>query len=358
MSNERSILVETATRVFQDRYTAETRAAVERGVWPAEVWQTLEETGLTLAAIPEEMGGAGGSLGDAAAILRVAGRQAVSLPLAETLLAGWLLSSCGRKVPRGPLTVAPVRTDEQVVFRRDGQGWVLGGLARRVPWARHARHLVVVGRTTDGVIGLVPASSCRITPGRNLAGEPRDDVAIHGVRLPAEAIVPAAAGLDEQMVMTWGALLRAVQMAGALECVLELTVQYALERTQFGRPIGRFQAIQQYLAILAGEVAAAGAAADAAVAAAEAGEATAEIAAAKVRVGEAAGVAAAIAHQVHGAIGFTHEHALHHSTRRLWAWREEFGKESDWAARLGRAIASRGPGTLWAFVSGAPPLGA
>jgi alkylation response protein AidB-like acyl-CoA dehydrogenase len=358
MSDERSILIETAARVFQDRYTADVRTAVEQGDWPAEVWQTLEETGLTLASIPENAGGSGGSLTDAAAILRVAGRHAVSLPLAETLLAGWLLSSCGQAVPDSPLTVAPVRADEQIAFRRDGQGWVLGGAAGRVPWARHATHLVVVGRATDGLVGLVPAGACRITPGRNLAGEPRDDVAFDGVRLQGEMVVPAAAGLDEATLVTWGALLRAVQMAGALERVLELAVTYATERTQFGRPIGRFQAIQHHLAVLAGEVAAAGAAVDAAVAAAEAGDATAEVAAAKIRVGEAAGAAAAIAHQVHGAIGFTYEHALHNSTRRLWAWREEFGKESAWAARLGHMIAARGPRTLWAFISGAPPLGA
>lgn len=358
MSDERSMLIETAVRVFQDHYTAETRFAVEQGAWPAEVWQTLEETGLTLASIPEDAGGTGGSLSDAAAILRVAGRHAVSLPLAETLLAGWLLSAGGREVPPGPLTVAPVRPDDQITFRRDGEEWVLSGSARRVPWARHATLLVVVGRAADSVIGLVPPGASRITPGRNLAGEPRDDVAFDGVRLPADAVVSAAAGLDEQAVEVWGALLRAVQMAGALERVLELAVSYATERTQFGRPISRFQAIQHHLAILAGEVAAAGVAVDAAVAASEVSDALAEVAAAKIRVGEAAGVAAAIAHQVHGAIGFTYEHPLHNSTRRLWAWREEFGKESVWAARLGHMIATRGPDTLWTFVSGVPPLGA
>jgi alkylation response protein AidB-like acyl-CoA dehydrogenase len=145
-------------------------------------------------------------------------------------------------------------------------------------------------------------------------------------------------------------------MAGALEHILDQSVQWSLDRVQFGRPIAKFQAVQHNLATLAGEVAAAGAAADtAAEAIAEEGAASEralrDVAVAKVRVGEAAGNGAAIAHQVHGAMGFTYEHSLHHSTRRLWAWREEFGNETLWAERLGRMIAERGADALWPFIT-------
>ena len=146
----------------------------------------------------------------------------------------------------------------------------------------------------------------------------------------------------------YGALARAAQMAGALESLLAQSVRYATERKQFGRPIGAFQAIQHQLAILAGHTAAAGMAAANACRAAERGDPTFEVAAAKVRVGEAAGVACSIAHQTHGAIGFTYEHSLHFSTRRLWSWRAEFGAESVWAAELGRRVAARGADQLWA----------
>jgi acyl-CoA dehydrogenase len=120
---------------------------------------------------------------------------------------------------------------------------------------------------------------------------------------------------------------------------------------QFGRPIAKFQAVQHNLAMLAGEVAAASAAADIAAEACADGIALAPVAIAKVRGGEAAGTGAAIAHQVHGAMGFTYEHSLHHATRRLWAWREEFGNEAQWAARLGRLVATRGADELWPFVA-------
>jgi acyl-CoA dehydrogenase len=142
------------------------------------------------------------------------------------------------------------------------------------------------------------------------------------------------------------------QISGALEKILEQSVQYALDRVQFGRPIAKFQAVQHNLATLAGEVAAASAAADAAAeACARPDIAIGEIAIAKVRAGEAAGTGAAIAHQVHGAMGFTYEHSLHHATRRLWSWREEFGNEAVWAARLGRMVAEHGADGLWPFIT-------
>jgi acyl-CoA dehydrogenase len=157
----------------------------------------------------------------------------------------------------------------------------------------------------------------------------------------------APADVPADAIRLLGAMARAAQMAGALESCLVQSVRYATERKQFGRPIGSFQAIQQNLAVLAGHVAAAGIAAESAFRAAERGDARFEIAVAKVRVGEAAGVGAGIAHQTHGAIGFTYEHSLHFATRRLWSWRAEFGSESAWARELGRAVAARGADALW-----------
>ncbi|MBI1239069.1 MAG: hypothetical protein GC199_06965 [Alphaproteobacteria bacterium] len=152
--------------------------------------------------------------------------------------------------------------------------------------------------------------------------------------------------------MEKGALMRAAQLAGAVERTLALTVQYARDRVQFGKPIGSFQAIQQQLAILAGQSASASAAVDAAFETAARGEsASRDIAVAKVRAGEAAGAAVAIAHQVHGAIGFTDEHVLHHFTRRLWMWRGEFGAESYWAARLADWALAGSPDDLWSRVA-------
>ena len=151
------------------------------------------------------------------------------------------------------------------------------------------------------------------------------------------------------------ALARAVQLAAALEQVLAWTVQYAGERQQFGRPLGKFQAIQMELAEMAGEVTAVTALTDAAVQALDRGEnVVLAAAAAKVRAGAAVEVVARLAHQVHGAIGFTQEHKLHHLTRRLWSWRDEAGSELVWSRVLGARPARRRPGRA---LAGADPGG-
>jgi alkylation response protein AidB-like acyl-CoA dehydrogenase len=165
----------------------------------------------------------------------------------------------------------------------------------------------------------------------------------------------APAALDGDALLLMGAAVRAMQMTGALEAILDISVGYANERVAFGRPIAKFQAVQHNLARLAGEVAAAiaaaGSAADA-IASGETGEAAfLEVAAAKIRVGEAASEGAAIAHQVLGAIGFTREHALHRFTQRLWAWRDDFGNESFWAVKLGNRVAANGADALWPMLA-------
>ena len=135
-----------------------------------------------------------------------------------------------------------------------------------------------------------------------------------------------------------------------MERALDTAVTYAGERKQFGRPIAKFQAVQQQLAVMAGQVAAAGAAADVGVEALAVDDAARQeflIAIAKTRVGDAATLASEIAHQVHGAIGFTKDYSLQLSTRRLWSWRDEFGGDSEWAAKVGAYVCAGGADALW-----------
>lgn len=346
----RSILTDAVTRLFSDLVTPELRTAAEDGQWPGALWQAVEESGLTLPMVPEARGGAGGTWSDAHVVVTAAGRHAVPIPLAETILGSWLLSEAGLRVPPGPLTVAPVRREESLRLESADEGWRLSGTAARVPWGAAAQHLVVVsaveGRT---MVALVAAGHGRVEPDRNVALEPRDTLTFE--HAPVVAAKPAPEHVPASAVMYYGALLRSAQMAGALEWMLAASVKYATERRQFGKPIGAFQAIQHQLALLAGHTAAAGIAAASAFRAADRGDPGFEIAVAKVRVGEAAGFGASIAHQVHGAIGFTYEHSLGFYTRRLWSWRAEFGAESHWSEALGRGIASLGAHALWPYIT-------
>ena len=358
-----SIIVDTVTRVCQDLCEPGIINEAEEGKWPAALWDALEESGLTLTWVSDEIGGAGAEISDGFDVLKVGGAFAVPVPLAETLMAGWLLGQAGIQVPSGPMTLAPCAAGTRITLK----GGQLEGTARGVPFARAADHIAVLAREAGPVpaqealvVAIVRAGACSIVPGTSLAGEACDDVSFDAV-VPV-TVAPAPDGLDEAALEAFGAAVRCVQMAGALQRILDQCVQYALEREQFGRPIGKFQAIQHMLAELAGEAAAAGAAAEAVAEAISAegalgrdgwsDAALAEIATAKVRIGEAATKGSGIAHQAHGAMGFTYEHSLHHRTRRLWVWRDEFGNEAEWSMRLGRMVAARGADDLWGFVTG------
>lgn len=353
MSTEDNLIVDAATRIFMDMVEPGLINDAEAGQWPADLWNTLEESGLTLAWGDDTLGGAGIEMLDGFALLKAAGQFSVPLPMAETMMAAWLLGLGRIEFPMGAMTAAPTQADARIVLGEDG---ALSGTARFVPFARNAEHIAVLVRRGDApAIALVRRADCSLRENASLAGEPSDDVSFDGVT--PVTIVDAPDGLDEAAVVAMGAGMRAMQMAGGLEKILSQSVEYSLERSQFGRPIAKFQAIQHGLAQLAGEVAAAGAAADAAAEALAASnglgdEALAEVAAAKTRVGEAATTGAAIAHQTHGAMGFTYEHSLHQATRRLWAWRDEFGNESYWAIQLGRMVAAKGADNLWPFVTG------
>jgi acyl-CoA dehydrogenase len=346
MNELRTMLGDVVTRLFTDLVTKDLLESAETGAWPEALWRAVEENGLTWPLVPEGKGGAGGSWGDAFVVARAAGRHAVPLPIVETIVGSWLLSASGLDVPSGPLTIAPVHRDERVRLTRAGGGWRLSGTVTRVPWGRAAGHVVLVAEA-DGrtMVALAARDAGEATHDQNLAREPRDTLAFESAPLAAAA--PAGRGVPARAVWLHGALVRSAQMAGALDYVLRQASQYATERRQFGKPIGSFQVIQQNLAVLAGHTAAAGTAAANAFKAADRGDAAFEIAVAKVRVGEAAGVGAQIAHQVHGAIGFTYEHALQFATRRLWSWRAEFGGEGEWATELGRSVAERGADQLW-----------
>lgn len=343
MSETDNVILDTATRIFADLSTQEVINAAEKGVWPTALWQAIEESGLHLTWVPEASGGAGADLLDGFAVLKAAGAAALPVPLAETLLAGWLLGRAGLEVPEGPLTVARGR-------HRLADGRV-SGAAVAVPHARHAVQILVLAEAENGLhVACLPRAACILREDRNLAGEPWDSVEFNAVK---PTLCAPAGDVDECALEAMGALIRVTQAAGALATALELAIQYAGERVQFGRAIGKFQAIQNMIADFAGEVAAVNAAADAAAeAVAAAGgaidaEAWVEIATAKVRLGQAASNGPAVAHQVHGAMGFTYEHRLHHFTRRTWAWRDEFGTETRWARALGDAVLNWGPDQLW-----------
>jgi acyl-CoA dehydrogenase len=342
------MLRETAHRLFQAHCDTATQRSAEQGVWPNALWAAIEDAALHRALVPEDAGGFGVAIPDALSLLRVAGAHAAPVPLAETMLAGWLLAGAGIAIPDGPISVGPVRDGETPELSRTAGPWHLTGTLTRVPWARNVGHLAVLAHHDNDPWLVLVAADSPTEPGENIAREPRNTVRFNG---PVIAAAPAT--VTQPGLKALGAAMRTQQIAGALTRLTEMTVQYAQDRMQFGRPIGKFQAVQQNLAVLAGQTAAAVAAADIAAEAVADGIRILPIAAAKARAGEAAGIGAAIAHQIHGAIGFTFEHSLHFLTRRLWSWRDEFGNEAAWNTLLGRHMAAAGADRLWAEITAA-----
>ena len=303
--------------------------------WDDALWRTLTESGLTGVGLPEQAGGSGGDLADAVAVVRTLAAGAAAVPIAEQLLvAGPALLAAGLELPS---------PDEPLTFV---EAPTLTGPVPSVPWAGVARHLAVLATGPEGpVLALVAVRDLPTSDASNVAGEPRGSLVLDGVA--ATGALLTAAQADELRARF--ALARAVQLAAALERVLAWTVQYAGERHQFGRPLGKFQAIQMELAEMAGEVTAVTALTDAAVQALDHGspDFVLAAAAAKVRAGAAVEVVARLAHQVHGAIGFTQEHKLHHLTRRCWAWRDEAGSELAWSRALATGLLAAGGDGFW-----------
>jgi acyl-CoA dehydrogenase len=346
------LVAETATRILADFADPQTVNRDASGSWKAKLWEALDAAGLPLAWVPEALGGSGARSADGFAILGAAGRVALAAPLAETLAAGWLLTQGGIEAPATTMTVAPCRPRERVAIDAEGR---LNGRAAGVPFAREAQHIAVL--VHDGAseqIALVQSDQCRVSEGRNLAGDPLDTVLFERVKpLRIAVVVP---GFTPDSLMLMGSAIRSVEIAGALETILALSVAYANERVAFERPIGKFQAVQQNLARLAGETAAAiavaGSAADAIAGADQFDDDVfLEVVSAKIRTAEAAAEGAAIAHQVFGAIGFTQEHVLHRFTLRMLGWRDDFGNESYWANELGKRAACRGADQFWPWVA-------
>lgn len=342
MNEQQQLIKDTLVRLLTDLCTKDVIDAAEAGEWPKTLWDTLTETGLTLAGIPESCNGSGGDPEDSLLVIWEAAKFAAPVPLAEHFIAASLLAEAGASASSDPMSVALGE------FSIDADG-NLEGTAKAVPYGSCSSEIISVAAGPAGPqLVRIPVSACELSATVNLAGEPRNDLSVN-CQLEADQVLPATDDVSERITLM-AAACRSLMMAGALESILEMSVQYSLERTQFGRPISKFQAIQQQLATLAGDVAASTMAAHAVVGSFRTLDSV-DIAIAKSRIGEAVAVCTDIAHQVHGAMGYTLEHALNHRSRRLWSWRDEYGSEPEWQRRVGEAFLAGGADQLWQAVT-------
>lgn len=291
----------------------------------AQAWPRIEELSLQDLLVADEHGGFGGSWQEALIVFRTAGYHALGVPLIEGILAAHLGSSQGF-TGRGTLARYAAGTLDDHTFSGTIDGVIV---------AEGATFVVAPFGGGQSIIVALPEGTQ--AQAKSLAGDARSQITVENAK--ATRISAGILGL--------AAFARSAQIAGALDAALAISTDYVNQRKQFGRALAAFQAVQQSLATFACEAAAANCAASAAAEALDRGDGAFEVGAAKLRCNIAVGAGTAIAHQVHGAIGFTEEYGLHPLTRRLWTWRSEFGNDSFWAEKIGKQVCARGAKNFW-----------
>jgi acyl-CoA dehydrogenase len=332
----KDMLASTVERILSDLCPPSVVRAAEDGQWPAALWTQLEDAGLLDALTPEDAGGTGLGWRDIAPVLIACGRHACAVPLAETIAARALAASAQATLPDGPCALALFQ-----VKTVDGR---LQVSARDVAFAGHARWIVgtvsAAGQGTELLV--LDRDEAQRDAVTRVAVDARLDLRWDDARPVLRA--PLAGGND---ALTVGAAVRACQIAGAMARATSMAMQYAGERIQFGKPISKFQALQQQLSVL-GELSFA--ALMAAELACDAPGITLDpnrVAIGKTQTSDSAAQAAMIAHAVHGAIGVTREHDLQLFNRRLWAWRHDFGSDAWWSTQVGRAVLGDPQASAW-----------
>jgi acyl-CoA dehydrogenase len=352
-----NMIQETVQRLLANEVSRELLIEVEAGTFASDLWRTIAEAGMTKILCHEEHGGIEATWLDALSLFFQVGYTQAPVPLAQAVVGQYFASRCGLDLPAESVLALAAGAQTQslmVASNSAGEPATFTGRMEAVKWARHAHWLLV---EINGYMGLVDAKGAgvHVVHGVDAASLPADTVVLEHA-LVAHVLPIRIEGLPQPVQVAYAAVI-AAQMTGALEYALDLAVQYVKDRVQFGKPIGKNQAIQQQLAVLAGEVACSYAATSTALRdlpalqQTSAPQAEFSAAVAKVTASDAVKSGASIAHQVHGAIGFTYEYPLNFATRRLWAWRAEAGGSTEWAERLGQAFINAGAEQFWCHLT-------
>ncbi|MBP8308798.1 MAG: acyl-CoA dehydrogenase family protein [Burkholderiaceae bacterium] len=323
------LLTDSANRLFaQESPPARLRQAETDPAVAGELWRRLDEQGLSMACAPEAAGGSALGWSAVRGLIEACGEHGVPVALPEMLAAHLLARAAGLSLPAG-------RRVTLALARREGDRLV----ADAVAGATQAHDVLV---ELDGRLLLLEISPAVATHRRSTAGEPRCGLSWSG----AERLLQGSVASAQELLLA-GAAIRCAQIAGAARRVVDMSVGYANDRVQFGRPIGKFQAVQQQLAVAAEWSAMAAMAARLALADPGLDLPHGRIAAAREVACAAAEQVCGVAHAVHGAIGVTAEYDLQLFTRRLKGWAAEFGSSRYWASRLGREVLANGGHQVW-----------
>lgn len=359
-----------------------------------ELWEKMAALGWMGVALPERYGGAGSGFLELCLLIEEQGRVRLQSPFLSTVvLCGLAIDRYGTATQKrdflgaiaaGRRILAYAETDpggawggRGAVARPDGEGYVVDGTKLFVPYARVADDLLVVARApgaatpvrpsgadgpvrTDDTSGgrgpaapsgggrastlllvdaKAPGVACR--PLATIGPDPEHEVTFRGVRVPPDRVLghPGAGGPIVEAIRRWGAAARCAEMAGGARRVLEMSVEYASQRRQFGRPVGSFQAVQHHCADMAMAVETSRLVAYEAVWRLTEGlDASEEVTVAKAWVSDAYARVCALGHQVHGAVGFTEEHDMQLFFRHALASELAFGDADQHREQVARRL--------------------
>jgi acyl-CoA dehydrogenase len=309
-------------QLLDDQCTPAVVRQVETSGDGAALWAYLDSSGFADALVTEAQGGAGLSLREAQGVMALCGRYTVPVPLAETMMARSVLAQAGLS---------------DAVLSQTAKGSITLAQGRLADDGSLVCANVQLGRMADAVL-VSDAHHTWLLSTEHAQRSPASFVLDADLRWSAQHV---AAGLQlpkHQDVRLLLGCINAAQLSGALLAVFNNTLQYANDRVQFGKAIGKFQAIQHQLSVMAEHSFAAHMAAQLGCASDTANPDRVRVAVAKARTSEAALEVASLSHSIHGAIGFTHEFDLQLFTRRLHAWRQSGGSESYWHTVLGNEL--------------------
>lgn len=353
LTEDQELIRSTARDVLAGRVGAAGVEAVagDPAGFSADIWKEMVELGWTGLAVPETYGGVGEGFLEACLLIEEMGAAQVPSPFLHTVLGGATIERHGSPEQRDRWLggIVEGRTiayadGANVTATASGDGYVLEGTARFVPFAHAVDDLLVVaGRTAF----LVERGASGVTTERlDVVGPNADnDVRFAGVAVPADRVLGDVGGgaAVAATATAFGAAATCAEMVGGAQRVLDMTVEYAGQREQFGRPIGSFQAVQHHCADMAIDVLTARFIAFEAIwrlaAPAQAPDDVAlTVAVAKSWVSDAYQRVCALGHQVHGAIGFTAEHHLHHYLQHATSAALAFGDGDFHADRVADGI--------------------
>ena len=321
------MFAEAIENILVDHCTSALIRKVEGGSPATSLWAELSGAGFLELMADEAAGGAGLELDAIFPIFVALGRRAAPVPAAQSIAARALMRDVA---PAGMITLA--------------------GHCRRAQDGSVSTGHVAFGTLADLVLADLDGDLLLL----DCAGAERTPTGVHGslsatLRWPQGAIGPAI-GTNGSEVAVFSAAIHAAAMAGAMERLFSMTLEYCNDRVQFGKAIGKFQAVQHQLSVMAEQVAFAGVAAELAFKSGAKVPALLSTATAKSCTSTAVSTVASIAHALHGAIGITEEYDLQLYTRRLHEWRMADGSEAYWNRIVGEALLAQPRQTVLDFV--------